>query len=298
MTLRRRLSQLAQSAQIGPAIESPHERDEHSSTAELPGELRQTAFGEVRVISRRYPLDKAYGEVPLNSALKFSGETIAALALDETLRGVDLRNALFLDTETTGLAGGTGTLPFLTGVSWFEGDELVVEQYFIEEFGRETPLLAALTERLESASCVVTFNGKSFDWPLLRTRFVMNRLPAPPQPLHFDLLHTARRILKRRLNSMRLVALEETVLGQRRVGDVDGAEIPEIYFHFLATGEFGRLKDVLLHNELDLLAMPALAGWLGRQYNFVSESDHPLDWIGVARVAERTGDLERARRFA
>jgi uncharacterized protein len=311
MSLSRRLSQLTQSrvgsafGRRGGGAESNRDgrvesfSDERGTDGtDLPGVVRPTKLGGVRVISHRYPVDQTYGDVALGSALDCSGSTLAALAIDETLRDVDLREALFLDTETTGLAGGTGTLPFLTGLSWFEADELVVEQYFVEDFGREAPLLAALTERMERASCIVTFNGKSFDWPLLRTRFVMNRLPLPHQPPHFDLLHSARRILKRRLKSMRLVALEETLLGTYREGDVDGAEIPEIYFNFLATGCFGQLADVLRHNELDLLAMPAFLGWLAQQYTVIGAADHPLDWIGVARLAERQGDQERACRYA
>lgn len=274
--------------------------------ADLPGVLRDTDAGSLRVIRHEHRLDTPYGCMTLGSALGCSGEILAALAVDEALNDVLLKDALFLDTETTGLAGGAGTLAFLTGVSWFENDALIVEQYFVDNFGREMPLLLELTKRLASASCVVTFNGKSFDWPLLRNRFVMNRLSVPEQPKHFDLLHSARRILKRRLKSMRLIALEESILGTQRHDDVPGEEIPQIYFDFLATGRFGRLNEVLEHNHLDLLAMPALVGWLTEVYTCLDRphgekqpsQSRPLDWIGVARVAERIGDDKRAKKYA
>ena len=138
---------------------------------------------------------------------------MASLALHPGLAGVDFQRMLFLDTETTGLAGGTGTVPFLVGLAWFEGRSLRVHQLFLRRLGEEAPMLRVLAERMAESSCLVTFNGKSFDWPLLRTRFVLNRVPAPAELPHLDLLHCARRVFKHRGSGTRLVHLEEQVLG-------------------------------------------------------------------------------------
>ena len=105
---------------------------------------------------------------------------------------------LFLDTETTGLAGGTGTVPFLVGLAWFEGRSLRVHQLFLRRLGEEAPMLRVLAERMAEPPAWSTYNGKSFDWPLLRTRFVLNRVPTPAELPHLDLLHCARRVFKHR----------------------------------------------------------------------------------------------------
>ena len=117
----------------------------------------------------------------------------------------DAQQWLFLDTETTGLAGGTGTYPFLVGLAWWEGGGLEVEQLFMREYSEERSLLAALAERLAERPVLVTFNGKSFDWPLLETRYRMTRTIPPPAPrAHLDFLHPARNLWRLRLGSVRL----------------------------------------------------------------------------------------------
>src|SRR5262245_28950257 len=171
-----------------------------------------TAHGVLNVTLRRYAAEHRHGRVRVGSALAALPSHVAALALDPSLAGAAPERALLLDTETTGLAGGAGTLPFLFGLGWFEpGGSLHLEQLFLARPGEERPMLARLTERLSSASCIVSFNGKSYDWPLLRTRFVMNRMPVPTPPPHLDLLHCARRAFRHRCESARLVELETTV---------------------------------------------------------------------------------------
>lgn len=263
----------------------------------LPGVVHPTKEGPLRLIESYFSSAEPYGNREVGELLDFESEIYAALAIDESFSSVDFSQALFLDTETTGLAGGTGTLPFLTGLARFEDDQFIVEQLFVENYGLERPSLEYLRERLVQASCVITFNGKSFDWPLLRARYIMNRMTPPKPPPHYDLLHIARRVLKRRLNSVRLVSLEKHLLGQFRQGDVDGSEIPCLYFEYLETGQPGQLLDVIRHNELDLLAMPAIMGWLAEQYTHVARNGDPFDWVGLGLVAERFGDDERAEAF-
>ncbi len=263
----------------------------------LPVEARATPHGQVHVAERVLSPEHHHGSAPVAGALDVEARTVASLALHPELAEVNFRRMLFLDTETTGLAGGTGTVPFLVGLAWFEGRSLRVHQLFLRRLGEEAPLLKVLAERMADSSCLVTFNGKSFDWPLLRTRFVLNRVPTPAALPHLDLLHCARRVFKHRGSGTRLVHVEEQVLGHRRVGDVDGALIPELYFRFLRGGDGSTLTPVLEHNANDLLLLAALLGELGRRFEAVSAED-PRDLLGFAGVAERARDYARAQAFA
>ncbi|RKH40255.1 hypothetical protein D7X12_21375 [Corallococcus sicarius] len=266
----------------------------------LPVEARATPFGTVHVADQLYPPEHHHGTAPVAAALDVESRLVASLALHPELESVDFTRMLMLDTETTGLAGGTGTVPFLVGLAWFEGRALRVHQLFLRRMGEEAPMLRLLAERMATSSCMVTFNGKSFDWPLLRTRFVLNRVPVPPELPHLDLLHCARRVFKHRGEGARLVHLEGQVLGHHRVGDVDGSLIPELYFRFLRGTDGSELVPVLEHNANDLLLLAALLGDLVRRFRVdgTTERQDPRDLLGFALVAERAGDAERALSFA
>ncbi|HYH99935.1 ribonuclease H-like domain-containing protein [Hyalangium sp.] len=265
----------------------------------LPAEPRMTPHGLVHIAERLLLPEHHHGSAPLVGAWDVEAALVASLALDPRLAGVDFRRVLYLDTETTGLAGGTGTVPFLVGMAWFEERSLRVQQLFLRRLGEEGPLLRVLAERMAESSCLVTFNGKSFDWPLLRTRFVLNRLPVPTELPHLDLLHCSRRVFKHRGSGTRLVQLEEHVLGHRRVGDVDGALIPDLYFRFLRGGSSAALTPVLEHNANDLLLLAALLGELVRRFRTSrAEEEDPRDLLGFAGVAMRAGDYARAQTFA
>ena len=144
------------------------------------------------------------------------------MALDPRVSASDPRRALYFDTETTGLGGGAGVLAFLVGLAAFDEHGLFVEQVLVRNLGEEAPMLQHVRGRIEAASMLVTFNGKSFDMPLLRTRFAMARLEAPPDRPHLDLLHVARRVHRRR---SKLTMLEENILGFVREGDVPSGEV-------------------------------------------------------------------------
>ncbi len=176
---------------------------------------------------------------------------------------------LFLDTETTGLVGGSGTYAFLVGLAWWDSGGLQVEQLFMRDFGEEHSLLLALDERLAERRVLVTFNGKSFDWPLLETRFRMTRSITPRiSAAHLDFLHPARQLWRPRLASVRLAELERHVLhvspGSRldwtRDNDMDSGDIPEAYFSFVRGGVAAPLVPVFQHNQMDLRGLAALAG--------------------------------------
>src|SRR5713226_970266 len=211
---------------------------------------------------------------------------------------------LFLDTETTGLAGGTGTYAFLVGVAWWDAGGLQVEQFFMRDFSEEHSLLYELAARLADRPVLLTFNGKSFDWPLLESRFTMTRSIATPHLMaHVDLLHPARALWKLRLGSVRLVDLERHVLdaphlGWHRADDVPSSLIPQFYFDYLRGGPAESLVAVVRHNQMDLRGLAALFSkintLLTAQYSLRHEIDG-LDLFGLSRFLQRRGASERAQ---
>ncbi len=242
---------------------------------------------------RTFPLDYRHGETTLGEAAGVSTPRLACLALDETLLGVDPRQVLFLDVETTGLAGGTGTIPFLIGVAYFSEGSLRAEQLLLDRPGREAPILRCLAERLRAASLLVTYNGKSFDLPLLRTRYVLNRLPVPTSLPHLDLLHCTRRVLRFAGTTARLADAEAALVGLRRTGDLDGRDIPPRYWQFVKSGDRGVLAPVLEHNLNDVLSLAALMVALVRGLAQPGGVSATLA-LGFAHLAMRHADPDAA----
>jgi hypothetical protein len=209
----------------------------------------------------------------------------------------DPKQWLFLDTETTGLSGGTGTYPFLVGLAWWEGNDLKIEQLFMREYSEEQSMLSALAERMEERPVLVTFNGKSFDWPLLETRFRMTRTISPPTArAHLDFLHPARNLWRLRLGSVKLSQLERHVLGWDRGEDMNSGEIPKIYLDFVRGGCAEPLVPIFLHNQMDLRG---LAGLAGRILSILGGEEvtslDGLELYGLSRICEHRGRVERAR---
>lgn len=204
---------------------------------------------------------------------------------------------LFLDTETTGLSGGSGTYPFLVGIAWWEGGGLEIEQLFMREYSEERALLLALRERIAEHPVLVTFNGKSFDWPLLETRYRISRkIPVPAPRAHLDFLHPARNLWRLRLGSVRLSELERHVLGWDRGVDLMSGLIPQIYFGYLRGGPPEALVPVLNHNQMDLRGLAALSS---RILSLLSDAESlgqdGLELFGVSRICEKRGEDSRAR---
>ena len=266
---------------------------------DLPFVAQDTSSGTLHLRTRRLPSGHCTGRAPVAGAWEASAEVLALLALDPRLAACDPRRALFLDIETTGLSGGTGTVAFLVGLAWWEAGPascaLVLEQILVRALGEEAPMLEHVRARIEGASMLVTFNGKAFDLPLLRTRFVMARLAPPAEPPHLDLLHVARRVHRERAKTVpqacRLTALERDVLGFERVDDVISADIGAHYMHFLHTGDGRGLLGVVEHNAWDVVAMAALVGVYGEPEHAGLAADH---LVGIARTLRRAGALDRA----
>src|SRR6266404_1656808 len=208
---------------------------------------------------------------------------------------------LFLDTETTGLAGGTGTYAFLVGIAWWDAGGLQVEQLLMRDFSEEHSLLVELAARIAARPVLVTFNGKSFDWPLLESRYLMTRsIRVPELAAHLDLLHPARAVWKLRLGSVRLVELERQVLDAPRLGwnrenDVPSSLIPQFYFDYLRGGSPAPLAGVVRHNRMDLRGLAALFGKLNSLLSVEQSGDtEALDLFGLSRYLQRRGDTARA----
>jgi len=225
----------------------------------LSGKFISTPFGDNFVRENYFPQDYRCGEVELFQIFQSSAKTISSLARDDRLKEIDINKTVFLDTETTGLAGGAGTYIFLVGVGYFEGDQFCVRQYFMRDYNEERALLSAVNELLSNFKAIVSYNGKTFDFPLIQSRFIMSGMKLNLEdPGHFDLLYPARRLWKRRLENCSLSTVERDILGVIRENDVPGYLVPEIYFRYLKTKDARALKQVFEHNLQDILSLVAL----------------------------------------
>ena len=211
-------------------------------------------------------------------------------------RAFDVRRCLFLDTETTGLSGGAGTVAFLVGVGFVEGESFVVEQYLMRDYGDEPELLDRLAERMQSFDAVCTFNGKNFDLPLLQTRYTMCRMREKWRELEqLDLLYPARRTWKRRIGSCRLANLEAQILGKPREDDLPGSEAPQRFFDYLKTGDFSLLDEVVHHNRQDIETLGTLLAHLCALYAHPERESRRDDLFSMGRALENQGELRPAR---
>ena len=209
---------------------------------------------------------------------------------------VNPERLLFLDTETTGLSHGAGTVAFLVGVGEIENGELIVRQYLMRDYDEEPFVLRRVQQDLSACQALVTFNGRSFDMPLLQTRFVMQRMPFDSDRIpHADLLHTARRVWKLRLKRCNLGTLEELIFHEPREDDLPGAEVPQRYFDYLKQHDFALLEDILKHNAQDIASLARLLFRLCRLHENPLSAEHLQDIYSLGRVYEKRGRQETAR---
>lgn len=274
MDLKSRLAQLDRSTRkpVPPDLADPVGRtgnqenswDQESALASLGLHSRETDLGRVWVVEHRDDVLPLADVFPDMQGL-FTREPSACPAMEDLL---------LMDTETTGLAGGTGTLVFQLGVSWWRSETLVTRQYFLPGPAHEAAMLSDLADLAQDFTTVVTFNGASFDLPLLRTRALLNRLPDPFAELtSWDLLVPSRRMWSHCLPDCRQQTVEQLVCGiTRGSGDIDGSRIPQTWFDFLSTGDPGELSQVLTHNHRDMVGMARILGVLGRIGHWLAES--------------------------
>jgi uncharacterized protein YprB with RNaseH-like and TPR domain len=264
----------------------------------VPGRFQETPHGEVLLVETRYPLDHQQGCAALH--ITASLQVIAEWAREPRLAGVEPNAFAFLDTETTGLAGGTGTYAFLVGVGRYEGEAFHLAQFFMRDPVEEMALLAALAEFLQPCQALVTFNGKAFDVPLLNARYISNgEQPPLASAAHLDLLPLARRLWRDRLPSRALGYLEEHILGVTRTHeDVPGWVIPSLYFDYLRCGDARPLKSVFYHNAMDVLSLAALLSHVvGLLDDPLNGAVVPVDLVAMGKLFEDLRHLETAARL-
>jgi hypothetical protein len=203
------------------------------------------------------------------------------------------KDILIIDTETTGLSGGSGNFAFLLGMAEIAPSGIKTSQIFLPDFEAEPVLLAQLSEKLSKRNLLGSYNGRSFDWPLLETRFVLNKQrPAAPGE-HLDFLFIARRLFKNRITPLSLSNLEAEVLRRPRFGDIPGELIPQTYFDFLITGNPYALRKVIDHNLKDLAATAAL----GLYFSYWAENPEKANGFEspLGRFLLKAGSVEKAR---
>lgn len=293
--LRRRLDRLLGPGAVVPANElepAGARRRAESLDRLVPGRRVRSAEGQTFLCETLLAPDHEHGRMPLREGAKLDGPS---RLFPEFLAEIeDPAHIAFLDTETTGLAGGAGTVPFLVGVARWTAEGLRIAQLFLEDLDAEAALLDALRQELAGVHCLVTYNGRPFDVPLLENRHILNRKTWPlDRRQHLDLLPPARTLWRFRHADCRLVTLERSVLGYHRVGDVPGAEIPGIYLRYLKRGADRRLASVFEHNRLDLLSLAGLLWAAGRAAEGHAEGTGAGVGLLHARRA-RTGEARAA----
>jgi hypothetical protein len=244
-------------------------------------EIRGNDFGTYIRRSVAYPLQHRHGRCNLRE-LTETASRLSALSADKVNRYKDL---LFLDTETTGLGVGTGNVPFMIGVGYYTESHFMVEQNFIRNPSEELAMLCDLRDKLDNYTHIVTYNGRTFDWPVLCNRFVMHRLPLSAKPAHIDCLYPSRSLWRTTLASCRLSSVEQNRLGFTRVQDVPGSLAPALYFQYLSEGNPLVLTGVFQHNELDIVSLAGLAvyfaGLLGGDPGYAGNSSEELFRLGL-----------------
>lgn len=273
-------------------------KDLHKSIGDILGAREvSTPFGEHLLVERAYPVSHIHGNVQLDLINDISGEIIKLIAKSPDYENFDFKRAVFIDTETTGLAGGSGTLAFLIGVGFFQGKDFKVLQYFISDYDKEAAALYSFGKLLEKFDSIVTFNGKSYDIPLLEARYMLSRMESPfNKSFHLDLLPSARRLYKERLESVSLSSLEENLLSLKREGDIPGFEIPSVYFRFLKDSNPYPLKPVFYHNRMDILSMVTLTISMAHAFKnpFKSANCANQDFYCLGRVFQDMGMIEES----
>jgi len=301
--LRRRMARIDRKYEAGPPppkVVNRTLRDAgHFIQDLLSGEVVRTALGEHFETERVWERHRRHGSVGICDLAGLPEDLLDQLSANAIPQSHPTRWA-FLDTETTGLAGGTGTYAFLIGVGSIDATGFRLRQFFMRDYGEEASLLSRLAEYLATFDVLITYNGKSYDQPLLETRFRMVRARNPFDRMeHLDLLFGARRLWKLRLESCRLVDLENRILGVERQGDLPGEMIPYCYFEFLRTQRAFEIVPIFHHNAIDILSLACLTAIVPFAFRSPEEAElrHGADLVGLARWVNQAGREEEALRL-
>lgn len=277
-------------------LASPKPRNENKIEQVLPGRRHQTSAGETYIVETLYNLDYAHGKAPVRGLGAL--DNLAAWAREDRLCKCQPEGFAYLDIETTGLMGGTGTYAFLIGAGKLTPDGFILAQFFMRDPREEPAQLMALEEFLAPCEAVVTYNGKAFDVPILNTRYITQGWLSPFLSLaHVDLLPLARKLWRDRLPSRTLGNIETSILGAHRAAeDVPGWMIPQLFFDYLRDGDARPLVGVFYHNAMDVVAMAAL---LNHMTHLLADPlqvsvENNVDLIGLGRFYEDLGRIEEA----
>ncbi|NLE83985.1 MAG: hypothetical protein GX603_05675 [Chloroflexi bacterium] len=254
----------------------------------VDGHEFDTIFGKIFSSTRNYSKNHKHGVAPLKPFSRY--QVLCDWAQAGHLADVDIEDFVFLDTETTGLSGGTGTIPFMIGAARFIGDNFVLEQLFLRNPSEEKAQLTALTQFVDGAKAVVSYNGKSFDLPIINTRYILNRLGNPFDRIdHIDLLHITRRVWKRRLKQCNLGNIEKEILEFYRTDeDIPGYLVPEFYRNYIVDEDASHIAKIFYHNEIDVVSLSALFSTLAAILeNPTSDKlSHAEDIYSIGRLME------------
>jgi len=290
--LRRRIAAVT----VEPIDSTPVAEAAGDVTDWLEGAEVRTAHGAHFESKRIWGNHQRHGSVYVSDLRELPGDLLTAIS-EGKLSQFDPRRVAYLDTETTGLAGGSGTYAFLIGVGAMTEAGFELRHFFMRDYSEESSQLAALFEHLQQFDVLVTYNGRTYDQPLLETRYRMSRMTPPFARMeHFDLLYGARRLYKLAFDSCRLVELESQILGVERIDDVPGSMIPYLYFEFLRTRSAHRMRGIFEHNSFDILTLACLTGIIPRAFH--APLDVPLhrgpEMVGLARWLRAAGRGEEA----
>ena len=275
------------------ASENKFDADKINLSAIVPGEEIENDHGRFFLASEVVRGSSRHGYRNIRETFGLDMKAAALLANEPGIAYLNSSDALFLDTETTGLAGGTGTMAFLIGLGWFEDGQFHIRQILARDFSEEKAALAYLGEIIVQKKFLITFNGKVFDVNLLTARFILNRLRSDFFSFpHLDLLHPSRRILGHRLENSRLATLEAEVLGVERENDIPGWEIPQRYFDWLRHHDGRLLASIFEHNQLDLISMASLTAHLTEILTAqkLMQNVHAADYLAAARLLLKRRD--------
>lgn len=295
-TLRRRLGRLDRKRRRSPSkIDSEPELPRKGLP---PGEEIDTPFGPAFLIQTQYPIDYLHGSNRLSDILEYDTLIAAEVARQPSLGETSIERLVFIDTETTGLVGGAGTIAFMIGVGAFKDDSFVLRQYFLRDPSEERGMLTALQGDLEFAEGFVSYNGRAFDLPLLEMRYMLGfrhqwSLSTWPQ---FDLLHPARRLWRMSLPDCTLGTIEQLQLDVHRTEeDVPGSLIPGLYLDYLRSGDASQMSRIVYHNAVDILTLVGLATQILNRHQYEDSSKlSGGEALAIARWHHEAGRLEAA----
>jgi uncharacterized protein YprB with RNaseH-like and TPR domain len=263
----------------------------------VKGEIIATPEGETFLTKEHFPPHFRYGEMTLADILDIPTYPAHLLSKDERLKELDFKKALFLDTETTGLTGGTGTFAFMVGLGFFHEDRFSIYQFFMRDYSEERASLSLLKDMVDSFQFLVTFNGRQYDIPLLETRFILSRIISKIREIpNFDLLYPSRKIWKGTYENCRLVTLESKLLGVERTDDIPSEWIPYLYFDYIQTRDARKIQQVFYHNQMDILSMVALAGRIHLVYHDpqAARPRKGIEHFALGRLFWEHGQREKA----